>query len=257
MNNSDSDDAGVKGAQTLMRALDILDEVIAGPVRSSDLARKLDMSKTTAHRLSQALRSRGYLSTTPEGLALGPKLLQLGALASEQIDFVRVARPYMEALSDQTGFCVFLGKREGDWSRHLERITGRQRLRVATAPGDRRPIIETGLGKALLLDDDRTSLERLYRSVEAPQTSQPTLQGWVEEMQDHARRGTVLHESALGDGVRSIAAPVRDAKGRICVAVSIAGAALYLTDMVMSDLASQVRDCAASISGAIGVRNGK
>jgi hypothetical protein len=35
----------VKGAQTLMRALDILDEVIDGPIRAVDLARKLGMNR--------------------------------------------------------------------------------------------------------------------------------------------------------------------------------------------------------------------
>ena len=153
---------GVKGTQTLMRALDIMDEVIDGPIRAADLARKLGMSKTTAHRLVQALKSRDYLAVTRNGFALGPKLLQLGVLATEQIDYVRVARPFMELLSEKTGFCVFVGKREGDWSRHLDRVTGNQRLRVATAPGDRRPVAETGLGKALLLDEDEATWERLY-----------------------------------------------------------------------------------------------
>ena len=85
----------VKGTQTLMRALDIMDEVIDGPIRAADLARKLGMSKTTAHRLVQALKSRNYLAVTRDGFALGPKLLQLGVLATEQIDFVRIARPFM------------------------------------------------------------------------------------------------------------------------------------------------------------------
>lgn len=250
-------DGGVKGAQTLMRALDILDEVIAGPVRAADLARKLDMSKTTTHRLAQALRSRDYLSATQEGFALGPKLLQLGAHASEQMDYARVARPYMEILSDRTDFCVFVGKREGDWSRHLDRVTGRQRLRVSTAPGDRRLIAETGLGKALLLDEDQDSLKRLYQLSQEQAVSPSDMNAWVAAMGEHARRGVVLHESALGDGVRSIAAPVRDAKGKICVAISIAGAALYLTDDVMRDLAEQVRQTAVSISAAIGYRTGR
>ena len=97
------------------------------------------MCRFFAMQWVQALRSRNYLSVTRDGFALGPKLLQLGVLATEQIDYVRVARPFMELLSERTGFCVFVGKREGEFSRHLDRVTGTQRLRVATAPGDRRP----------------------------------------------------------------------------------------------------------------------
>jgi len=244
--------SNIKGAQTLMRALDILDEVIAGPVRSADLARKLDISKTTAHRLVQALRSRGYLSITKDGFALGPKLLQLGVHATEQIDFVRVATPFMTELSHETGFCVFVGKREGDWSRHLERITGTQRLRVATAPGDRRPIAETGLGKALLLDEPEDVWEVLYRQSREGSVTKKEVAAFVSHMRQHASAGYVQHDSELGDSVRSIAVPIRDARGKIAIAISVASAAHYLTDQVKPSLTAAIIATAAKIGEAVG-----
>jgi DNA-binding IclR family transcriptional regulator len=244
----------VKGAQTLMRALDILDEVIDGPIRAADLARKLGMNRTTAHRLAHALRTRDYLSVTPDGFALGPKLLQLGVLASEQTDYVRIARPRMEALSQQTGFCVFIGNREGNWSRHLDRVTGRQRLRVATAPGDRRPVAETGLGKALLLDEPESSWKKLWKLAHPDTPTDEHLSAFVEAMRGYKARGLVQHDSELGDGVRSIAAPVRNARGAICVAISIASAAHYLTDDIVDDLAQRVKQCAVEVSASIGWR---
>lgn len=244
----------VKGAQTLMRALDILDEVIDGPIRAADLARKLGMSKTTAHRLVQALKTRGYLSVTTEGFGLGPKLLELGVMATEQIDYVRVARPFMEELSDETGFCVFVGKREGDWSRHLDRVTGRQRLRVATAPGDRRLIAETGLGKALLLDESEETWAQLYRQAKVGTASEAQVEKYVEQMRHHRERGYVLHDSEQGDGVRSIAVPVRDARRQICIALSIASAAHYMTDDIVDDLIAASVKTARKISEAVGYR---
>jgi DNA-binding IclR family transcriptional regulator len=251
---TDKPEVEVKGTQTLMRALDIMDEVIGGPIRAADLARKLGMSKTTAHRLVQALKSRGYLSVTNDGFGLGPKLLELGVMATEQIDFVRVARPFMERLSDETGFCVFVGKREGDWSRHLDRVTGRQRLRVATAPGDRRPIAETGLGKALLLDEDEAVWEELYRAASGGKVSAKAVKEYVALMREHKARGYVLHDSELGDGVRSLAVPIRDARRQICIAISIASAAHYLTDDIVDDLVAAIVATAGEISEAVGYR---
>lgn len=245
--------ASFKGAQSLMRALDILDQVINGPVKSADLARNLDLTRSTTHRLAQALKARDYLAITPDGYSLGPKLLQLGSMAQEQTDYVRIARPHLEALSADTGYCVFLGKREGDWSRHLDRVTGRQRLRVATAPGDRRLIVETGIGKALLLDQPEDVLTKLYQS-EKPQASAKKLNEWLAAMRENRARGVVLHESEAGDFVRSVAAPVRNEKGNIVVAISIAGAAAYLTDKVLDDLAGPVKAAAASIGASLGYR---
>lgn len=242
---------GLRGVQTLMRGLDILDQVIDGPVKLADLAHALELSKSTAHRLAQALRARDYLSNTVDGYTLGPKLLQLGTMAHEQTDYVKIARPFMEELSARTGYCVFIGKREGDWSRHLERVTGRQRLRVATAPGDTRFIVETGLGKALLLDEGMESLSRLLTK-SRPGFGAREQAAWLSAMAAQIERGVVLHDSEAGDGVRSVAAPVRDAKGRIVIALSIAGAAHYLTDAVLDDLIEPVRSTAAAISGELG-----
>ncbi|MCJ2182925.1 IclR family transcriptional regulator [Novosphingobium sp. 1949] len=253
----DRGEVEVKGAQTLMRALDILDQVIDGPIRAADLARKLGMSKTTAHRLVQALKTRGYLSVTSEGFGLGPKLLELGVMATEQIDYVRIARPFMEELSEETGFCVFVGKREGDWSRHLDRVTGRQRLRVATAPGDRRLIAETGLGKALLLDESEETWAELYRQAKAGTASAAQVKAYVEQMKAHRERGYVVHDSEIGDGVRSIAAPVRDARRQICIALSIASAAHYLTDDIVEQLVEAIVRTAGKISEAVGYRAAK
>lgn len=240
-----------KGAQTLMRALDILDEIIEGPAKVTDLAQKLSLSRATTYRLAQALRSRDYLSPTRDGYSLGPKLLQLGSLALEQTDFLRIARTHMEQLSEQTGFCVFIGKREGDWSRHLDRVTGRQRLRVSTAPGDRRFITETGLGKALLLDEDSSSLTRLFYQGK-PNASEAQLKAFLSAMEVHSGRQLVMHESELDDGVRSVASPVRNAKGQIIMAISIASAAHYLTDEVTAEIAGPVRSTAINLSAAFG-----
>jgi len=238
----------VKGAQTLMRALDILDEVIDGPVRAVDLARKLEMSKTTAHRLAHALKSRDYLAVTSDGFSLGPKLLQLGALANDQVDIVRFGRPVMEKLSERTGFCVFAGMREGDWSRHLERVTGTQNLRVATAPGDRSQIAATGIGKALLLDEDEPEWKRLYRAVKGAKVPKGELDIFLDEMRHNSTTGQVRHVSQMGDNVRSIASPVRNARGDIVLAISIASAAHYMTEDNVDDLAQQVRETADQIS---------
>jgi len=243
--------AGLRGTQTLMRGLDILDQVIDGPVKLGDLAKGLELSKSTTHRLAQALRARDYLSATADGYSLGPKLLQLGNMAHEQTDYVKIARPFMEELSARTSYCVFIGKREADWSRHLERVTGRQRLRVATAPGDTRYITDTGLGKALLLDENMETLSRLL-TAGRPDMKPAAQAAWLSAMAKQIERGVVLHDSEAGDGVRSVAAPVRDAKGRIVIALSIAGAAHYLTDEVMADLVEPMRETAAAISAELG-----
>jgi DNA-binding IclR family transcriptional regulator len=147
-----------RGTQTLMRGLDLVEALRDEPRRVAELARTLGLSRTTTHRLAAALVERGYVAQHERGmLTLGPTLLQLGFSAHRRIDIVRVARSRMEALSADTGLCVFLGRRDGDHSLHLDRAAGRQRLEVSTRPGDRRPVAQTGIGKALLFDENDAS----------------------------------------------------------------------------------------------------
>ncbi|MDE0945456.1 MAG: hypothetical protein OSA39_01200 [Sphingobium sp.] len=111
---------------------------------------------------------------------------------------------------------------------------------------------ETGLGKALLLDEDEATWERLYVAAKGGKPSRGAINAFITEMQRHKARGEVLHDSELGDGVRSIATPIRDAKGNICIAISIASAAHYLTDELRATLAQQVMRSAEQISTAVG-----
>ncbi|MBW3617909.1 MAG: helix-turn-helix domain-containing protein, partial [Proteobacteria bacterium] len=98
------------GSQTLLRGLDVLEAVAEGPVGLPELAARLELTRSTTHRLAAALVDRRYLNFVPrEGYTLGPKLLELGFHAQQQKDLPRVARPYLEALAASTEDTVHLG----------------------------------------------------------------------------------------------------------------------------------------------------
>ena len=86
--------SGPQGSQTLLRGLDMLDQVIDGPVPLAELSARMGLSRSTTHRLANALIDRGFVTFLPrEGYQLGPKLLHLGFLAQAQVDVVHTARP--------------------------------------------------------------------------------------------------------------------------------------------------------------------
>src|ERR1700761_7502385 len=92
--------AGPQGSQTLLRGLDMLDQVIDGPVGLAELSARMGLTRSTTHRLANALMDRGFVTFLPRaGYQLGPKLLHLGFLAQSQVDMVRTARPHIEALA--------------------------------------------------------------------------------------------------------------------------------------------------------------
>jgi DNA-binding IclR family transcriptional regulator len=245
----EEEDGSPKGTQTLDRGLAILEQVVLQPMQRSEIAACLGLSRSTSFRLVKRLVELGFLSEARDGrLQAGSKLMQLGAVAASQSDLIGTAAPHLNALASSTGCSAFLGKREGDFSVHLYRAAGTQRVLVATPVGTRRPLAETSLGKALLFDDDQASWERLLPQA-ATDFRPPT---WMDDMKRHVQRGVVIHQGPPPESIRAIACPVRDASGKIAAAITLASVSQYLDLPQMRALAPKVLETARTISRELG-----
>jgi DNA-binding IclR family transcriptional regulator len=213
-------------SQTLVRGLDVLEQVAAGPAALSAIARQLGLSRSTVHRLATTLLERRYLNVTPRrGYSLGPKLLELGFRAREQISLVRLARPYLEALAAETGDVAILAVRDGDDVLIADRAAGRRRVLPSVRTGDRVKLDASALGHALGL--------------------QPA------DMSGGAPAAVVRSVSGADPApeIRTIAAPVFGADGSVRAALGIAAASVY-ADRAHHDAAAAAVKAAARAMGA-------
>jgi DNA-binding IclR family transcriptional regulator len=243
----------VQGSQTLQRGLDLLDQVIDGPIKLADLSARMGLTRSTTHRLANALVERGFLIFLPrEGYQLGPKLLQLGFLAQSQADVVQIARPHLEALAMLSEDTVHLGRLDGDQALYLDKIAGRRRVDISSRIGDRHPLTSTGLGKALMLDDPEAKWTRLLEAEREAGTHNADIATWLERMHGYVRDGRSFDLEENEDQIRCVAAPVRDASGAIVAAISLSSAAQYMDDERMAALSGEVRDTAQKISADLG-----
>jgi DNA-binding IclR family transcriptional regulator len=243
----------VQGSQTLVRGLDMLDQVIDGPVRLAELSQRMGLTRSTTHRLANALIDRGFLTYLPrDGYQLGPKLLQLGFLAQSQADIVQIARPRIEALAAATEDTVHLGRLDGDLALYLDKIGGRRRVDISSRVGDRHPLTSTGLGKALLIDAPETEWERLFAADQQQGAPRADHDVWFSRMRNYASAGHAFDLEENEDLIRCVAAPIRDAAGKIVAAISISSAAQYMDDDRMEALSSDVRATAQQISHDLG-----
>jgi DNA-binding IclR family transcriptional regulator len=248
-----ADGAKASGSQTLQRGLDLLDQVIDGPVKLADLSERMGLTRSTTHRLANALVERGFLTFLPrEGYQLGPKLLQLGFLAQSQADVVQIARPHLEQLAAASEDTVHLGRLDGDQALYLDKIPGRRRVDISSRIGDRHPLTSTGLGKALLLDDAESTWRRAFDTELEAGAHSADYDLWLERMRGYAAQGRAFDLEENEDQIRCVAAPVRDASGAIVAAISLSSAAQYMDDARMQTLSGEVRDAAHRISADLG-----
>jgi DNA-binding IclR family transcriptional regulator len=248
------------GSQTLLRGLDVIDVVAAGPIRLGDLAARLGLTRSTTHRLASALADRRYLSFVPHsGYSLGPKLLELGFRVRDELDLSRVAAPHLERLALLTEDTVHLGVLDRGRVLYLNKVPGKRRINISSRIGELQPVTSTGLGKALILDRGEDAWLEFFRAERGeagrqgarrrPEISQ---QEWLARMRCYVQAGYAFDLEENEDQIRCVAAPIRDVAGRAIAAISVSSAAQYMSDHRMQVLSKDVMAAAHRISEGLG-----
>ncbi|MFF3605923.1 IclR family transcriptional regulator [Streptomyces sp. NPDC002463] len=216
------------GAQAVRRALDVLhcfhDN---GPdLSASDLARRLGLSTSTAHRLARTLLGAGFLEQDARTARyrLGPAMTELGRLSYHQRGLHR-AGPELADLAERTGATADLALRSGP---HAVIVAGGP---VAPRVGLRRPLHSTALGKVLLAWP-RADEEP------APLTAESAR---VREA------GFALDDGEPAHAVRALAVPVLGRAGHARFALSVRGASDLITDARLDWYLAQARACARAL----------
>ncbi len=227
----------LRASQTLARAIDVLEALRQGPLDLKTLQSRVGLTRSTAHRLAQLLVERNLVVVESRRYRLGPRLLYLGARAMERRDLITVATAAMDALAAETDDAVNLAIRDGDEIIYVAQAPSRRRVAVHHRVGDRNAVMATALGRALMLDADSATWRKLF----------PT-----EDLTCLTAQGCVHHLEDGADGIRCIAAPVRDASGSIIAALSLSSIPQYMDEARMERLTPRVRDAARTVSAELG-----
>jgi IclR family KDG regulon transcriptional repressor len=193
----------------------------------SNLARRLALPKSTVHRLAATLVDAEFLEKNPEtgGYRLGLALFDLGMLVRRKMNVVTEARPYLRALMERTGESVHLTVLDHASVLYVNNIASPQAIRMQSNLGARVPAHCCSEGKALLAFRPATTVEGVIAAGLAARTPKTivTPQRLRDELALVRGRGYALDDEELEIGLRAAAAPIRDHRGDVIAAVSIAG----------------------------------
>ncbi|RBP98891.1 IclR family transcriptional regulator [Bifidobacterium xylocopae] len=245
------------GTQTLVHGLTVLRAVADGARSLREVVSVTDLSRSTAHRLIQALRAERFLREEADGgLRLGPALIELGFRARDEISIQEVARPYLVDLARQAKDTVHLAVEDSGAALYLDKIHGTRGIEIRSWPGCRMPLTYTGIGKALLLDEpDRWRSQYLQdRSLEerSPEHDYADEQTFAAVMKKFVKQGFAYDLEENQPGIRCVASPLRDGSGTVCAAISISAAVSFMPPKRMRVLGDLVLDCSIRISRELG-----
>jgi len=255
--------AAPTGTQTLLRGLAVIQAVAGGARDLKEIARRIGTTRSTTHRLASCLVDERYLRVLPQvGYLLGPRLIELGFQAREEVPLVMLATPWLDELSALTGDTIHLAIRDGDEVLYLHKTPGRNGPEMRSRVGHRMPLARTGIGKALMLDASEAEWQRLFEQGEAlaaksalwPDHPQLTWPQFQARMRTYVAGRYAFDLEDNEPSIRCVAAPIRDASGQIVAAISVASTVPYMPLEKMHSLVPVVQKAAQAVCAELGAK---
>ncbi|WP_420748950.1 IclR family transcriptional regulator [Rhodococcus sp. O3] len=240
--------------QSLARGLAVVKAFDATHPRRtlSDVAKATGLTRATARRFLLTLAELGYVRTDGSLFWLTPRVLELGYSYLSSLTLPDVARPHLEALAASVHESTSVSVLDGDDIVYVARVPVSRIMTVSITLGTRFPAHATSMGRVLLAGLSPEDLDAyLDRADLRPLTGRTvvTPDQLRAELDTIRRDGFCIVDQELEEGLRSLAAPIRDASGTVVAAVNISThAARYTLDTVRGELVPAVVATAAAIS---------
>ncbi len=216
-------DVSVKSAARILDVLELL-ALLPGGIRVNELARQLDIPKSSASSLLATLEQRGYAEATSDGFRLSERLRD-GWVGGDGARLAQLAKPAMQRLVARTGESAFLGVAAPQGAmRYAQKVVSDHPLRYDVELGTVRPGWCTSIGHVLLAAwDDAALHEHLNRTRLVPLTPRTvTDPARIEAAIRRVRRqGFAPAADSHVLGAAGVAAPVHDARGRTIAGLAV------------------------------------
>jgi IclR family transcriptional regulator, KDG regulon repressor len=246
----------------LARGVDILRMLAQAerPLGVTDLGERLRVDPSTAYRLLATLEAQGLVKQEQDSrkYSVGYGVLEFSSALLRQQSVVGLADPFLRSITAETGESTHVAVLEGARAVFIARHSGAGILRVETTIGSSEPAYCTAVGKALLIDRGDDELRKLFPALarHTPQTI-TTIADLSVEIARVRRNGYAYDDEELHPGVRCVASPIRDHRGRIAASFGLSAPAARLTREQLPSFVREVRAAAEAISTQLGHRNEK
>lgn len=215
----------IEGLERATRVLEVFSSHV--PEWSvTDVARELQLPKTTTWECMRALASLGMLRRTGRGTyRLGWRAFQLGRRARMTSEIAGPALSAMKTLVDEHAETTHLAVRHGRDVIHLEKVQPVSGARIdITRVGERLPATCTAVGKVLLAWLPTDEVHTLYGHDPLTRLTDRSIASMSElltALTGIRARGYAVDEEEALEGMCSIAAPIRNQQGEATWALSI------------------------------------
>ncbi|MDW7738850.1 MAG: IclR family transcriptional regulator [Bacillota bacterium] len=246
---------------TLEKSLEIIEamkEAPAGGIRIVDISKKLNIGKSTIHRILSTLAAYGYVEKCSEGrkYRLGWKLFEIGSLIPRQRNLNNIDMIILEELSDKCEATVNLGIRINDKVAIIAKVDP-QKIPFKAGPylGEQEPLHATALGKILISELDDDKIKSIFKSPELVKYTNNTIDS-LRKLRDVLARvreqGYAVDQEELCEGISCIAMPIRNYEQNIVAALSVSGPSFRFNFNKIAEIKQDQQNACVEISRFFG-----
>jgi IclR family pca regulon transcriptional regulator len=190
----------------------------------SEVAGMVGLARATVRRILLTLIELGYVEQRGRSFSLLPKVLDLGYAYLSALRLPDVAEPYMERLVQEVRESSSMSVLDGKDVVYVARVPTSRIMTISLALGSRLPAYATSMGRVLLAGLGDGEIDRYLETAELTALTSRTVTDRDDLRSILLRvrqQGYALVDQELEDGVRSVAAPIVDAKGKVIAALNI------------------------------------
>jgi IclR family pca regulon transcriptional regulator len=204
----------------------------------SEIARKTGLSRAAARRYLLTLTQLNYCASDGKYFVLTPRVLALARAHFRAPSLASLVQPILNSISERTSESASAAILDGLDVAFIARSPGRFFVSVAINVGTRLPAYCCATGRALLSCREDRDVEKLLRQSRIRKITRATSASVAETSKEIATtraKGFALSDEQFENGLRSIAVPVRNARGEAVLAIGIGTHSSRMTIAAMAE----------------------
>jgi IclR family KDG regulon transcriptional repressor len=238
----------------LKKTLDILRLLVEErtPSGVTEIAKRLDLSKSTTFGILRALEKEGFLvkESGAKRYMIGPGLIEFSRRVIRGADFVSIARPFIEKLCERVEETVFIGVREHDSVKVLDVVEAKKDLKISSPIGTRTSIMAGVFGKIFLCNMDDESVMKFVREKGLPRYTESSIvepEVYLEAIHRTRERGYAVDLEEYMKGLRALATLIYSENSPVAALWTV-GFSSSMSDDKLLGMAQELKYTAQTIS---------
>ena len=222
----------------------------------SELARRLNMPKSSIYRVLKTLSQMDYLRYEEHSkhYYLGVRVLSLGFDLLEGMELREIARPYMERISRECNKTINLAVLDRVEMVYVERISVRSIRAYNISVGSRMPPWNTATGKAVLAYLETPTVLRMLEKAKKEGVFRGSEKKFMKILAEVRKNGFAVSDQEARRGILAIAVPLFSSKGAVGAINLIAEPEDVSIDVLERDYAPKLMEVGSQLSETLGYR---